>query len=66
MSDVRAIPAGDYDYESGGQGYALRRRTDPRIAALVHAALGGARSVGTSPGRVHRRRAPRRRALSRG
>jgi len=36
---------GDYDYERGGRGYAQRRRTDPRIAALVHAALGPARSV---------------------
>jgi hypothetical protein len=37
--------AGDYDYESGGAGYAVQRRTDPRIAALVHAALGDARTV---------------------
>jgi hypothetical protein len=37
--------AGDFDYERGGGGYALRRRTDPRIAALVHAALGPARTV---------------------
>lgn len=37
--------AGDFDYETGGAGYAVQRRTDPRIAALVHAALGGARSV---------------------
>jgi SAM-dependent methyltransferase len=42
---VRAVPAGDFDYEAGGQGYALRRQTDPRIAALVHEALGDARSV---------------------
>lgn len=41
MSDA----AGDYDYERGGIGYARRRRTDPRIAALVHAALGSARTV---------------------
>jgi SAM-dependent methyltransferase len=45
VGDLRAVPAGDFDYESGGHGYALRRRTDPRIAALVHAALGDARSV---------------------
>lgn len=45
MGDVRAAPAGDFDYEAGGQGYALRRQTDPRIAALVHAALGDARTV---------------------
>ncbi len=37
--------AGDFDYEAFGKGYALRRRTDPRIAALVHQALGGARIV---------------------
>ncbi len=37
--------AGDFDYESGGTGYAVHRRTDPRIAALVHAALGDARTV---------------------
>lgn len=32
--------AGDYDYESGGAGYAVNRRPDPRIEPLVHAALG--------------------------
>jgi hypothetical protein len=32
--------AGDFDYETYGGGYAAQRRTDPRIAALVHAALG--------------------------
>jgi SAM-dependent methyltransferase len=37
--------AGDFDYEAHGQGYALQRRTDPRIAAQVHAALGSARTV---------------------
>ncbi len=37
--------AGDVDYEVHGHGYARRRRTDPRIAALVHAALGDARTV---------------------
>ena len=37
--------AGDVDYEVHGHGYASRRRTDPRIAALVHAALGDARTV---------------------
>jgi SAM-dependent methyltransferase len=37
--------AGDFDYETGGTGYALRRRADPRIEALVHAALGEAGSV---------------------
>jgi SAM-dependent methyltransferase len=38
-------PAGDFDYERRGKGYAQRRRTDPRIAAMVHAALGDARAV---------------------
>jgi SAM-dependent methyltransferase len=37
--------AGDFDYETHGGGYAVQRRTDPRIAALVHAALGDARTV---------------------
>ncbi len=37
--------AGDFDYERGGTGYAVQRRTDPRIAAYVHAALGDARTV---------------------
>ena len=39
------LPAGDFDYEAGGAGYATLRRTDPRIAALVHAALGDAETV---------------------
>ncbi|MFC0531738.1 class I SAM-dependent methyltransferase [Phytohabitans kaempferiae] len=37
--------AGDVDYHRHGQGYAAQRRTDPRIAAHVHAALAGARTV---------------------
>jgi SAM-dependent methyltransferase len=37
--------AGDFDYEAGGTGYAAHRRTDPRLAAYVHAALGDARTV---------------------
>ncbi|MDH2429662.1 methyltransferase domain-containing protein [Sphaerisporangium sp. TRM90804] len=37
--------AGDFDYERHGHGYAIQRRTDPRIAARVHAALGDARTV---------------------
>jgi SAM-dependent methyltransferase len=37
--------AGDFDYDTHGGGYALRRRPDPRIAALVHAAFGDARTV---------------------
>jgi SAM-dependent methyltransferase len=38
-------PAGDFDYERAGEGYALRRRPDPSIAALVRRALGPARTV---------------------
>jgi SAM-dependent methyltransferase len=37
--------AGDFDYEKHGAGYGNRRRTEPRIAAYVHAALGDARTV---------------------
>jgi Methylase involved in ubiquinone/menaquinone biosynthesis len=37
--------AGDFDYDAGGTGYAEQRRADPRIAALVHGALGDARTV---------------------
>lgn len=40
-----AQPAGDFDYEIGGVGYAQRRQTDPRIADRVWAALGDARTV---------------------
>lgn len=36
---------GDVDYAAHASGYAQRRRTDPRIAAAVHAALGNPRSV---------------------
>lgn len=36
---------GDFDYEQQGAGYARQRKTDPRIAALIHAALGPARTV---------------------
>jgi ubiquinone/menaquinone biosynthesis C-methylase UbiE len=39
------MTAGDFDYDANGQTYAQRRRTDPRIAALVHEALGSARTV---------------------
>jgi hypothetical protein len=45
MSDVRPAPAGDFDYEAHGVGYVVRRQPDPRIAAIVHAALGDARTV---------------------
>lgn len=38
-------PAGDFDYEKYGQGYAAQRRPDPRIAAMIHEALGAARTV---------------------
>lgn len=37
--------AGDFDYETHGTGYGTRRRTEPRIAVHVHAALGDARTV---------------------
>lgn len=33
------------DYEQHGAGYAQHRRSDPRIAARIHAALGSARTV---------------------
>jgi hypothetical protein len=36
---------GDVDYDARGQGYARHRRTDPRIAARVHEALGTAQTV---------------------
>ncbi|MEN3361727.1 MAG: hypothetical protein V7637_5709 [Mycobacteriales bacterium] len=39
------MTAGDFDYDQHGAGYAVQRRTDPRLAAMVHAALGGARTV---------------------
>ncbi len=39
------VAAGDTDYESSGRGYEQQRRPDPRIAALIHSHLGGARSV---------------------
>ncbi len=38
-------PAGDFDYDTGGQGYAAIRRPDPGIAAAIHARLGGAKTV---------------------
>ena len=41
------------DYEQRGHGYARNRRTDPRIAERIRAALGGARTVlnvGAGPG----------------
>jgi SAM-dependent methyltransferase len=39
------LPAGDVDYDREGVEYAAVRRTDPRIAAEVHRALGDARTV---------------------
>lgn len=42
---TRAVPAGDFDYERHGAGYAARRRPDPRIARLIHRALGDARTM---------------------
>ncbi|HEV7711595.1 MAG TPA: class I SAM-dependent methyltransferase, partial [Asanoa sp.] len=36
---------GDFDYETNGHGYAVQRRPDPRIAALIHTALGDARTL---------------------
>lgn len=41
-----ASPAGDFDYDTPANAeYGARRRTDPRIAARVHAALADARTV---------------------
>ena len=41
-TDMRETAAGDFDYESGGSGYAVQRRTDPRIAGTSPEALGNA------------------------
>jgi ubiquinone/menaquinone biosynthesis C-methylase UbiE len=41
---MRAVPAGDHDYERQPE-YGSRRRTDPRIEAMVHEALGDAKTV---------------------
>ena len=38
-------PAGDFDYDAQGAGYRQHRRTDPRIAGLVRAALGPVTTV---------------------
>jgi SAM-dependent methyltransferase len=45
MNSSKQNPAGDVDYGRHGQGYSHLRRTDPRIAARVHQALGDARTV---------------------
>jgi hypothetical protein len=42
---VGSIPAGDFDYDRHGHGYAAHRQADPRIAAYVHRGLGAARTV---------------------
>ena len=42
---VGSRPAGDVDYGRIGEGYARRRRTDPRIAQLIVSALGPSRTV---------------------
>jgi SAM-dependent methyltransferase len=42
---TRERPAGDFDYEQHGTGYASIRLPDPRIEARVHAALGASRTV---------------------
>lgn len=42
---MKKTTAGDFDYDAHGSGYARQRRTDPRIAALVHQALGSVRTV---------------------
>jgi SAM-dependent methyltransferase len=42
---MRAVPAGDHDYERRGLNYSAARRPDPRIEAQIHAALGEARTV---------------------
>jgi hypothetical protein len=42
---VDRVLAGDVDYHQHGAGHANQRRTDPRIADWVHAALGGARTI---------------------
>jgi SAM-dependent methyltransferase len=42
---LKKSSAGDFDYDIHGQGYAQQRGTDCRIAALVHQALGSARTV---------------------
>jgi hypothetical protein len=37
--------AGDFDYEHRGAGYAVQRRQDPSIAAMVRQAFGGVRTI---------------------
>jgi SAM-dependent methyltransferase len=45
LLDMTQTLAGDFNYETHGQGYAHRRQPDPRIAARIHAALGDARTL---------------------
>jgi SAM-dependent methyltransferase len=42
---VRRQPAGDFDYERGGQVYSSNRRADPKIAAQIRRALGDAQTL---------------------
>ncbi len=42
---MRVRPAGDFDYEAGGQHYASVRRPDPRIAAAIRAMIGDATTL---------------------
>ena len=42
---IAGPPAGDVDYSRYGEGYAVRRQTDPRIASLILSALGPVRTV---------------------
>ena len=39
------LPGSPYDYDRHGRRYSGRRQTEPHIAAQIHAALGGARTV---------------------
>jgi len=42
---TRSQPAGDVDYAKIGPGYSNLRKPDPRIAAMIQALLGPARTV---------------------
>jgi SAM-dependent methyltransferase len=44
-SRVNTERRGDFDYDRADTGYTDHRKPDPRIAARIHAALGGARRV---------------------
>ncbi len=44
-SDHTNLVGGDFDYDRKGSGYSKHRRADPRIASLIHAALGDAKTV---------------------